>query len=85
VKLFIDVTGWIGALSLVVAYALVSTHRVEPGSWSYQGLNLVGAAGLMLNSVYYTAYPSTAVNVIWGVIAVAAMWKLLSDRRRAAS
>lgn len=84
-KIFIDVIGWIGATALVAAYAMVSTRRLDPGSWSYQGLNLIGAVGLMLNSVYYTAYPSTVVNVIWGVIAVAALWKLVSDRRGAAS
>jgi len=85
VKLLIDVIGWIGALALVAAYAMVSTRRVDPGSWLYQGLNLTGAVGLMLNSVYYTAYPSTAVNVIWSVIAVAALWRLVSERRRTTS
>lgn len=71
--LLVDILGWIGAVALLVAYALISGNKVASGSWTYQGLNLVGAAGLIVNSTYYGAYPSTFVNVIWSGIAVAAL------------
>ena len=74
-KLFIDVFGWVGAGSLLLGYALVSTQRVEGASLKYQALNLLGAAGLTTNTFYYAAYPSAALNVVWGMIAIAALWR----------
>ena len=75
-KLTIDIIGWIGAGGVLAAYAWVSTGRVRPDSYAYQLLNLVGAAGLGLNTFYYMAYPSTALNVVWALIAVYAVAKL---------
>lgn len=72
-KLLIDVVGWFGAGAILIAYALVSTRRVDGGSRKYQGLNLVGAVGLTANTVFYAAYPSTMLNVVWALIAIAAL------------
>jgi hypothetical protein len=40
---------------------------------SYQALNLVGAAFLLVNSIFLGAYPSVGINVIWIGIAVLAI------------
>ncbi len=69
-KILIDVIGWIGALSVLAAYFLVSAKRIEGVSWTYQGLNLVGGAALGVNSLYYMAYPSAALNIVWCFIAI---------------
>ena len=61
----IEFIGWTGAALVLVAYALVSTDRVRPHSWTYQGLNICGAFGLVANSWWYGAVPSVVVNVIW--------------------
>ncbi len=66
----IDLIGWIGAIVLLVAYALVSTRKTEGDSVVYQSLNVVGSAFLMGNAFFYGAYPSSAVNVIWIGIAL---------------
>jgi hypothetical protein len=81
VKLLIDVIGWAGAGAVLAAYGLVSSRRMDPVSSGYQGLNVVGAAGLMINTFYYAAYPSTALNAIWALIAVGALWRLWAARR----
>ena len=69
----IEVIGWTGAALVLVAYALVSTHRVGAQSWTYQLLNISGACGLVLNSWWYGAIPSVVVNVIWMGIGVYAL------------
>ena len=72
----IEVVGWLGALAVLAAYALVSTERVSSRSWSYQLLNIAGAAGLVINSTRNGAIPSAAVNLIWigiGVYALGSM------------
>lgn len=83
-KLTVDVIGWFAAGAVLVAYALVSTGRVKPASYSYQGLNFFGGVGLAANTFYYMSYPSTALNIVWALVAVYAIWKLLGARGQAA-
>lgn len=68
--LLIDILGWLGAVVLLVAYALVSSRRVEGDAASYQYLNLGGSVLLMVNAAFYGAYPSAFVNVVWLGIAL---------------
>ena len=81
-KLTVDVIGWIAAGAVLAAYALVSTGRVKSASYLYQGLNLVGGLGLAVNTFYYMSYPSTALNVVWALIAIYALWHLLAPSKR---
>ncbi len=76
-EVLVDTVGWIGAIALLVAYALISARRVEGDSTSYQSLNLVGSVLLIVNTVYYRAYPSAFLNLVWGAIAVYAIGKVL--------
>ena len=69
----INVLGWIGAAVLLSAYWLVSTRRTTGHSWTYQGLNLLGAILVLLNSSYYGAYPSVGVNAAWIAIGAYAL------------
>jgi hypothetical protein len=41
-------------------------------------MNLVGAAGFIINGWWHEALPSTALNVIWMLIATVALWRLWS-------
>lgn len=76
-KFSIDVIGWIGALLVVIAYALISFKRVEANSLKYQLLNIFGSVCLIINTYYYGAIPSTLVNIIWAIIAVFAIFAIL--------
>lgn len=71
-KLLIDVLGWAGALLLLGAYACVSFRRLRADSVLYQVVNGLGSCFLVVNTVYYHAFPSAFVNVIWICIAVTA-------------
>jgi hypothetical protein len=62
---FIEIVGWTGAALVLLGYALLSTNRLRPQSWTYQGLNIGGAFGLVVNGWWYGAIPSVVVNVIW--------------------
>ena len=69
-NLLIDVTGWLGAVALLSAYALVSAKKLAGDSLRYQALNLLGGGLLIVNSFYYGAFPSVGVNVVWIAIAI---------------
>lgn len=64
-KLAIEVIGWIGAILIILAYALLSAGRVSADSRLYHYMNIVGALGFVLNSGWNGAYPSAALNVVW--------------------
>lgn len=69
----IEVTGWAGALAVLLAYGLVSSERMSSRSPTYQLLNVGGAVGLVINSSWNGAIPSAVVNLIWIGIGVYAL------------
>lgn len=75
-KLLIDITGWLGSVLVVVAYASVSYERMKLHPTIFQLLNAGGSLCLIINTLYYQAYPSATVNVIWLIIALVALWKI---------
>jgi hypothetical protein len=73
-----DTIGWVGAVALLIAYALISFKRLEGDSTTFQFLNIGGSVLLAANTIFYGSYPSTFVNLIWAGIAVFS----LATRRR---
>lgn len=65
-----EIVGWLGTISILLAYFFVSTQRVAPSSRTYQFLNLFGAVGIMINAVVHSALPSVGLNIIWFLIAL---------------
>ena len=72
----IDSIGWVGALLLLAAYALVSMRKLEGDSLVYQLLNMLGGTFLIVNSFHYKAFPSVGVNVAWIGIAIYSMIRI---------
>jgi hypothetical protein len=77
-KLAVEVIGWIGAALILGSYALISAGKVRAESLTYQLMNVLGAAGFVVNSGWNGALPSAAMNVIWMGIGLYA----LRQRRR---
>lgn len=71
----INIIGWAGSAAVIGAYALVSSGKLTGKSIPYQLLNLVGGIFLVINTLFYGAYPSTFVNLVWAVIAVSVLTK----------
>jgi phosphoglycerol transferase MdoB-like AlkP superfamily enzyme len=76
-SIYIDIFGWIGSAAVITAYALISLDKLGSRSRAYQGLNLAGSLGLIVNTAYYRAYPSTFVNVVWLLIAAVALVRIV--------
>jgi hypothetical protein len=76
-QLFVDALGWIAAVLTLLAYGLLAAGRVTGRSVSYHLMNLGGGIGILVNSGWNGAYPSAAINVVWIVIALAALVKLV--------
>ena len=79
-KLTIDILGWIGSVEVILAYGLISNGKLDSQSVTYQLLNLTGAILLIINTIFYGAYPSTFINIVWVGIAVVALAKAWRNR-----
>jgi len=80
-QIWFDAIGWVGAAFLLVAYAMISAKKLEADSTAYQLLNVIGSFFLVANTIFYRAYPSSFVNVVWAGIAIFS----IVTRRRIAS
>ncbi len=78
--LTIEIAGWAGAVLVLIAYALVSSGRIDARSPIFQWLNITGASGFILNSGWNGAYPSAAVNVLWIGIGLYALTRRAESR-----
>jgi len=76
----VEVAGWAGALLILLGYLLISAGKLTGKSPVYQWMNIVGAAGFVINGWWHDAIPSTVLNVIWMGIGAVALWKIAQRR-----
>jgi len=69
-NLLIEIAGWIGAALVVIAYFLITYKKLDRESKIYHEMNLVGGLLTGVNAAINQAYPSTALNVMWVVVAI---------------
>lgn len=62
---------------------LLSAGRFTGQSIVYQGMNVVGAAGFVVNGWWHGAMPSATLNVLWLMIGLFASIRILKRRKRA--
>ena len=83
--ILIEIIGWVAALLILAAYALLTAGKLEAQSRTYQWMNVLGAAGFIVNSGWNGAIPSAALNVVWAGIGLAALWKIASRKGSSSS
>jgi len=80
-KIIVDSLGWIGSILLIAGYWLNSRGEINAQSLIYQLLNLIGGILLIVNTVYYGAYPSSAVNIVWVFIGGFYLMKIKKEKK----
>jgi quinol-cytochrome oxidoreductase complex cytochrome b subunit len=80
VQIAVEVAGWAGATLILLAYLLLSAEKLTGQSLVYQGMNIVGATGFVINGWWHGAIPSAALNVLWLLIGAVASWRILKKR-----
>ena len=76
----LEIIGWVAALLILGAYALLTAGRLKADDRAYQWMNVVGAAGFIVNSGWNGAIPSAALNVVWAGIGLEALWKIAQPK-----
>jgi hypothetical protein len=85
VEFAVEAAGWVGAALILLAYLLLSMGKVTGQSALYQGMNIVGAAGFIINGWWHGALPSAVLNVIWMMIGGVALWRIMARRKSSTS
>ena len=80
VEIAVEIAGWIGALLILFAYLFLSAGRLTGQSLVYQAMNVVGAAGFVINGWWHGALPSASLNVLWLLIGAVASWRIMKKR-----
>ena len=75
-RLAIDALGWYGMAAVLSSYLLLTFELAKPATTIYQGLILTGSVALSVNTYAKRAYPSTWLNVIFSLIAVASLLRI---------
>lgn len=68
--LYPEVAGWYGVLAILFAYCAVSLGYLPVTNGWYHLLNITGAVGLVLDSVYQRDWQPMVLNIAWAFIGV---------------
>jgi hypothetical protein len=80
-QVLLETIGWIGSLVVIGAYGLNSYQKIKSDSLIFQLMNLGGGVLLIINSVYKEAYPFTFINTVWVLIAIPAIFQIVSKKQ----
>lgn len=75
-----DVFGWIGMVLVLIAYALLSTNKINNGK-IYQAINLIASIFMAIGLFPKNAWFSFALQVAWGIIAIIAIMKIIHKEK----
>ena len=73
-----------GAGLILLGYVLVTADKLTGRSPAFQWMNLLGAAGFVINGAWHGAVPSASLNIVWMAIAAFALVRIWRLRKRAA-
>jgi uncharacterized protein with PQ loop repeat len=74
-NIIIETIGWIGSICILLAYLFNISGKIDSKSPLYIWGNLIGGACFVINTIFHHAYPSAALNIVWVMIALAALFK----------
>ncbi len=66
----IQITGMLGAVLLLYAYAMISKGKLSNTSPAYHTYNLIGALLVGVNTAYTVAIGALLLNVVWMGISI---------------
>lgn len=73
-----DILGWLGMILVLIAYALLSSNKIENGK-VYQLLNLIAAIFMAIGLFPTKAWFSFTLQIIWALVALIAIIKLTKN------
>jgi len=67
--------GWVGMITFLVAYALVSTKKVDPSGYVFNSMNVVGTASIAYSLLPLEAWPTIALEGCFMLVGLRTIYK----------
>ena len=77
-----DFIGIVGAVCVLVSYLLLQSNKMSPSSFSYSGLNLVGAILIMFSLANAWNLTAFIIETIWAIISLYGLVKWYALHRQ---
>ncbi|PLK43776.1 MULTISPECIES: CBU_0592 family membrane protein [Emticicia] len=71
----VEIIGWIGAVLVTGSYFLNIQGKMDAKDARYIWANAIGGICFVINTYFHQAYPSMFVNIVWVLIAAAAVFR----------
>ena len=75
---YYNVAGMLGAALLIGAYVLYSMGSIQATGLEFQVMNILGALGLTISSIYKKNWAAVAVFLAWGALSAYTVYVYLS-------
>jgi hypothetical protein len=76
----IQLIGWVGAASLLLAYGLLTSGKLAATGFTYLAVNFGASIALGLSTAAAHAWPSTTTNALWLVIGLIPLTRAVRAR-----
>lgn len=76
----IEAAGWLGAVLLLIGYALLATGSSINATMTGHMFNLFGSLGIVVNTAWYGAYAPMTLNIVWMIISVIGIFRTKKRR-----
>lgn len=67
-----DIIGWLGMITVLIAYLLLSTNKIKNGVL-YQSLNLLASILMAIGLFPKNSWFAFALQIAWGLISIVAL------------
>lgn len=78
----VTILGSVGAGSLLIAFILLNARKIKSNSYTYETLNLAGAAMLIVYSYLISSYPFLVLNIVWFLEGIYGVLKVTKNPRK---
>ncbi len=79
--MFFDVTGSLGVVLFLLAYALLQAEKIKAESIVYSLMNLLGALGILISLTKDWNLPSFVLEAAWALISIYGLVKAVKRRK----
>lgn len=76
-EIFYNILAVVGSVLLLFGFYRVNTGKWSNKSFWYEFDNFLGAVMIIIYQIYYHAFVSVAVNMIWGAVALTGLMVFL--------
>jgi hypothetical protein len=74
--------GTFGVVIVLIAYILLQMQRMDPYSFLYSFINLLGSIMILFSLYYEYNFPAVFIEVVWSFISIYGIYQSLKRRKK---